>query len=94
MGKKSFSHAEGGGGGLTSFEVDLTRELEFVTILLGGGGTKSFHLLKEGVAKGFTLSWGGGGGQKVLDPRFSHFVAYPPPPTPPVINGRPALIKN
>ena len=81
MGRKSFSHAEGGGGGLTSFEVDLTRELEFLTILLGGG-TKSFHLLKEGVAKGFTLSCGGGG-QKVLDPRFSHFVAYPPPPTPP-----------
>ena len=30
--------------------------------------------------KSFTLSLGGGGAQKVLDPRFSHFVAPPPLP--------------
>ena len=40
-------------------------------VTVRGGGAKTFHPLKEG----------GLGSQKVSDPRFSHFVA-PPPPSP------------
>ena len=34
--RKSFSHAEGGGGCTTSFEVVLTREVEVLAIVMGG----------------------------------------------------------
>ena len=37
---QSFSHAEGGGGGTTSFEVVLTWELKALAIVKGGGGKK------------------------------------------------------
>ena len=60
-------------GGTTSFGVWL----EELTILKGGG-RKTLPLFKREV-KSFTLAWGGGGGgQKVLNLRFSHFVAPPP----------------
>ena len=39
----------------------------------GGGGTKSCHSLKGGAQN--VLPCLEGGPQKVLDPRFSHFVA-------------------
>ena len=35
-----FSHAEGGGGGTTSFEVVLSQELEVFSHSDGGGGKK------------------------------------------------------
>ena len=42
---------------------------------------KVFNRLKGGgERKMFTLSLGGGGAQKALDPRFFHFVVPPPPP--------------
>ena len=67
-GGTSLSLAEGGGGGTKTFRVVFTLQLEVLAILkAGGGGEKSFHSLK-----------GGGGARKVLDPRFSHFVAPPP----------------
>ena len=51
------SHAERGGG--QHFEVVLTRDIEVLAIVKGGA--KSFHPLKGGGVKGFTLSeWGGG----------------------------------
>ena len=39
---KSFSHAKGGGGGggITSFEVVLTRELEVLARVMWGGGAR------------------------------------------------------
>ena len=48
-GRKSFSHAEGGGG-TTSFEV--VQELQVVAILLGvgGGGCKKLRPFKRGGA--------------------------------------------
>ena len=58
------------GGGTTSFEVVLTRELEFLAILVGGA--KSFHLLKGGRKNVLPCVDGGClGMQKVLDPQFS-----------------------
>ena len=49
----------------------------------GGGGHKKFPPFKRRDAQSLTLSLGGGGGgQKVSDLRFSHFVA----PRLPVIN--------
>ena len=56
-------------------------EFEVLAILMGGGGHKKFPPFKRGGGmNGFTLSQVGlgGGGQKVSDPRFSHFVASPP----------------
>ena len=74
-GRKSFSHAEGGAQKvLGSF---LRGSLNFSHIVGGGGGTKSFHHLKEGKKFYPVLR---GGLQKVSDPRFSHFVAPPPSP--------------
>ena len=58
-GTTSFSHAEGGGGGdTTSFEVVLTRELEVLAVLIGGGGRERFPPFKtwQGGAESFTLS--------------------------------------
>ena len=51
---KSFSHAKGGGGGgITSFEVVLTRELEVLArVMWGGGGAKSCHPLLYPVLRG------------------------------------------
>ena len=46
----------------------------------GGGGQKVSTPLKGEGTKSFTLSqWEGGGGAKVSDSRFSHFVGPPPP---------------
>ena len=55
------SHAKGVGG-TTSFGVVLTREIQVLAILKGGGGKKFPPLKREG-AESFTLSWGGGGAQ-------------------------------
>ena len=43
------------------------------------GVTKSSHSLKGGAQKVLPCLEGGGGAQKVSDPRFSHFVAPPLP---------------
>ena len=77
-GRKSFSHAEGGWGAQTSFEVVLTWELEVLAILMEG--TKSVHPLKKGGGGHKVLPCLEEGGQKVLDPRFFHFVVPPPSP--------------
>ena len=52
-----------------------------------GGGGKKLPPFKEGggEAQNVLPSLEGGGGQKLSDPRFSDFVAPPPPPLP-VIN--------
>ena len=52
--KVFFNHAEGGGG-TKSFEVVLTRELEVLAIVMGGG-RKKFPPFKRGGTKSFTLS--------------------------------------
>ena len=52
-GRKSFIHAEGGGG-TKSFGVVFTRKLEVLAILYGG--REKFPLFKRGGAKSFTLS--------------------------------------
>ena len=44
--EKSFSRAEGGVGGTTSFEVVLTWELDVIPIVMGGGAQTSFHPLR------------------------------------------------
>ena len=77
-----FGHAEGGGG-TTSFEVVLTRELEVLAIVIGGCKKFPFHPLKGGGGgrnKFYPVLRGGGGGvQTVLDPRFFHVVNPPSP---------------
>ena len=52
-GGKRFSHAEG--GAQKGFEVVLTRELEVLAIVMGGG-RKRFPPFKKGGATSFTLS--------------------------------------
>ena len=54
-------------GGIQSFEVVLSRELEVLAILMGGGGggEKSFHSLKGGCEKFYPVSRRA---QKVSDP--------------------------
>ena len=49
MGRKSFSNAERGGG-TQSFEVVLTRELEVLATVMGGG-CKRFPPFKRGGAQ-------------------------------------------
>ena len=44
------------GGGTTSFGVVLTQEFEVLAIISGAGGPQSFHSLKGGGVKSFTLS--------------------------------------
>ena len=81
---KFYPYEKGGGGtknvsggeGAQSFEVVFTWELEVLAILKGD--RKNFPLFKRGVQK-VVSCLEGGGAQKVLDPRFSHFVAPPPP---------------
>ena len=61
-------------GGGHNFGVVLTRVLKVLTILEERhkrGGRKKFYPV---------LRLEGGGGKKVSDPRFSHFVAPPPSP--------------
>ena len=53
--------------GIKGFGVVLTRVLEVLTIL-EGGGTEVLPCLEER------------GTQKVTNPQFYHFVAPPPPP--------------
>ena len=43
-GRKRFSHAKGGGGGTTSFEVFLTWKLEVLAIVMEGEGRNGFTL--------------------------------------------------
>ena len=82
-------------GGTQSVEVVLMRELEVSAIPMEGC-TKGFNSLKMGgggLKKLYPVLRGGGWWwlQKVLDPRFSRFIAPPPPPPPPplpVINGQ------
>ena len=77
-GRTSFSYPEKGGGGVqTVLGVVLTWVLEVLSIL-EAGGTKGFHtpFEREGRVEGFNLC----GAQNVSDPRFSDFVAPPPPP--------------
>ena len=73
-GRKSVSHAE---GGHKTFWIGLIREFEVLATLMGGA--KSFNPLKGRRKRLYPLVKGGGGA-KVLDPQFSHFVAPPPPP--------------
>ena len=56
--RKSFSHADGGEGGVTkNVEVVLTQELEVLAIVMGGGQTKFLPMRGGGGgAKSFTLS--------------------------------------
>ena len=63
--------------GTKGFGVVLTRVLEVLTILNGGGAQKVSTLQKGGCKK--CLPCLEGGSQKVSDPQFSHFVAPPPP---------------
>ena len=72
----SFSHAEGGGGRTQSFGVVFTCKLKVLAILMGG--TKSFLSLKGRTNTFYSVLRGGGGVQKVSDPRFPHFVNPPP----------------
>ena len=81
-------------GGIQSFEVVLTWELEFLAILKvggGGGGVAGwrgciqFPSFERGVgwgwgggAKGYTLSKDGVGWKKFLSCNFP--ILYPPPP--------------
>ena len=78
---KFYPNEKGGamlkGGSTQCFEVVLTPELEVLAILMGGGGAKSFHLLKGEARK--DLPHLKREKQKVSDPRFSHFVVAPPP---------------
>ena len=74
---------KGGGDGTTSFEVVLTHELDALAILKAG--TKSFHPIKRGWVQ-TVLPISRGVGQKVLDPRFPHFVAPPPSCTIPLLH--------
>ena len=74
-GQKSFNHAEG--RDTKRIEVVLTHEPKVLAILMGGGGHGKFHPRGD---KEVLPCLEGGGGLKVLDPRFSHFVAPPPPP--------------
>ena len=68
-------HKGGGGGAGGSFEVVLTWELEVLAIVMGGG-RKKFPTIKTGWRKTFYTVLRRGV-QKVLDARFSHFVAPP-----------------
>ena len=43
------------------------------------GGHEKFPLFKRGTRKVLPCLGGGGEARKVSDPRFSHFVAPPPP---------------
>ena len=61
--EKGLAKLKGGGGGTICCQVVLTQEVQVLAILMAG--TTSFHPLK-------------GEGQKVLDQRFSHFLASPP----------------
>ena len=78
--RKSFSHAEGRGGG-TSFEVVLTQALEVLAILMGGGGVKSFHVLKGvgGHEKFYPVLMWGGGGTNSFRPAIFLFCSPPSP---------------
>ena len=59
---KFYPYLMGGGGGqcrrgyTQSFGMILTGELEFLAILNGGGGRKTFPPFKRGDPKDFTLS--------------------------------------
>ena len=64
---------EGGGGSTTSFEEVLTRELEVLAIVMGG--RKKCPPFKMGGGGQNVLPCLEGGARKVLDTRFSHFVA-------------------
>ena len=67
-----------GGGGHVKFWGSFSAvALSFSHI---EGGPENFPLFKRGGARKVLpcLEGGGGGAQKVLDPRFSHFVAPPP----------------
>ena len=82
--EKSFSHARG--EGTNSFEVVLTWELEVLAILKGG--TKSFHPLKWGWEKFYTvLRWT----QKGFGPAISPFCS--PPPLLLIINYRSLMLQ-
>ena len=67
--EKSFSHAQGGGGGGATkcFGVVLMRGLDILTILKGGGGTQSFYS-SEGGSGNVLPCLEGGGLQKVSHP--------------------------
>ena len=73
-GWKTFSHPEMGRGVPKTIGVVLKWVLKVLTIL--EGGTISFHPLKGGCKKFYSLLRGVGT-QQVSDPRFSHFVAIP-----------------
>ena len=66
-GGKSFSHAEGEGGGHNKFSNSFSH-------IEGGGGTKSFTL-----SFGCVCVWGGGGAKSFI-PAIFPFCSPPPPP--------------
>ena len=70
-GGKRLSHAEGGAQKVWG---SFSAAAWCFSHIVGGRG--EFPRFKRGGAKSFTLSWGGGGAQQVLDPRFSHLVAF------------------
>ena len=72
------------GGDTKRFEVVLTRELEVLAILMGGG--KGLIPLEGRAQKVVPCLERWGGVQQVLDPLFSHFVALLP-----VINDQPLI---
>ena len=84
-GGKSFSHAEGGGH--KKFRGSFNTGAWSISHNDGGGGTKSFQPFKGGAQK--VLPCLEVGAQKVLDPRFSHFVAPLP-----IINDQSLSIKT
>ena len=75
-GEICFTHAR---EGTKRFEVVFTLQLEVLTILEGGGGTKRFHSLKGGGVKNVVscLEGGGGGGANKFGPVIFPFCSPP-----------------
>ena len=84
VGRKSFSHAEGGGGGTKIVGVYVVAcsfsHIELELDRGGGGGHKKFPLFKKGGGVQKVLPCLEGWGPEVSDMQFSHFVAPPPLP--------------
>ena len=69
---------KGGGGCMKSLEVVLMQDAYILAVLYWGA--KCFDPFKGGHKRFYRVLMGEM--QEVSDPRFSHFVATPPPPTP------------
>ena len=75
--EKALAMLKGRGWGEKTFWGSFLRKLEVLAIQKGEEGRIKFP---KGVHNNLGGESGGGGAQKVLDPRFSHFVAPPLPP--------------